>query len=109
MRQLSFAFQLASGHSVRGETKSGSTANGLGFQPVTLRRIDPARNMSRFYSLKVEQDLLGNVVLVRRWGRIGSAGKVRLDAHAGEGEALAALQALKMAKAKKGYQPITRL
>jgi predicted DNA-binding WGR domain protein len=69
-----------------------------------LRRIDLARNMRRFYSLEVERDLLGRVVLVRRWGRIGTAGKTRLDEHAEEGEALAALQALQSAKRKKGYQ-----
>ncbi|UVF22886.1 WGR domain-containing protein (plasmid) [Microvirga terrae] len=108
MRQLSFAFLLAGSHAVRGEPTSGSSASEAGTRPVTLRRIDPARNMRRFYSLEVEWDLLGNVVLVRRWGRIGSAGKVRLDAHAGEGEALAALQALQMAKARKGYQPMVR-
>ncbi|MFC4170478.1 WGR domain-containing protein [Microvirga sp. GCM10011540] len=55
---------------------------------------DPAKNMARFYSLEVERDLLGRVVLVRRWGRIGTTGKTRLDEHRGEGEALAALQAL---------------
>jgi predicted DNA-binding WGR domain protein len=71
-----------------------------------LRRIDPAKNMSRFYSLEVERDLLGRVVLVRRWGRIGSAGKTRLDEHRREGEALAALQALQAAKRRKGYQPV---
>lgn len=60
--------------------------------------------MSRFYSLEVEQDLLGRVVLVRRWGRIGSAGKTRLDEYTGEGEAFAALQALQATKRRKGYR-----
>ncbi len=69
-----------------------------------LRRIDLAKNMSRLYSLEVERVLLGRMVLVRRWGWIGSAGKTRLDEHAGEGEALADLQALQSAKRKKGYQ-----
>ena len=32
--------------------------------PAVLRRVDPARNMQRFYSLDVERDLFGNVVLV---------------------------------------------
>ena len=76
--------------------------------PVHLHRIDPGRNMARFYSMDVERDLLGRVVLVRRWGRIGSAGKTRLDEHTGEGEALAALQALQAAKRRKGYQPSGR-
>ncbi len=62
--------------------------------PVAMRRVEPARNMARFYSLDVERDLFGRVVLVRRWGRIGTAGKVRLDEYEGEGAALAALHAL---------------
>jgi predicted DNA-binding WGR domain protein len=64
--------------------------------------------MARFYSLEVERDLFGRVVLVRRWGRIGSAGKTRLDEHRGKGEALAALQKLQNAKTRKGYQAIKK-
>ena len=76
--------------------------------PVHLQRIDPKKNMARFYSLEVEQDLLGRVVLVRRWGRIGTAGKTRLDEHRGKGEAMAALQVLREAKVRRGYQPTAR-
>jgi predicted DNA-binding WGR domain protein len=100
MRQLSFPFLQARGHVVK---CCPDVVAPVG--PVTLCRIDPGKNMARFYSMEVERDLLGRVVLVRRWGRIGSAGKVRLDEHNGEGEALAALQALQAAKRRKGYQP----
>jgi predicted DNA-binding WGR domain protein len=62
--------------------------------------------MARFYALEVERDLFGHHVLVRHWGRIGSAGKIRLDEHTGEGEAMAALQRLQTVKRRKGYQPI---
>jgi len=55
--------------------------------------------------MAVERDLFGHVVLVRQWGRIGSAGTIRLDEHKEEGEALATLQALQAAKRKKGYTP----
>ncbi len=103
MRQLSFAF-LQSGRHTAELPASVVTPS----HPVTLRRIDPAKNMARFYSLEVERDLLGRVVLVRRWGRIGSAGKIRLDEHRGEGEALAAHQDLKSAKTRKGYRSTTR-
>lgn len=105
MRQLSFAFLYAGRHIAEAASKSGLGSSALKSEPVTLRKIDPAKNMSRFYSLEVERDLLGRVVLVRRWGRIGTTGKTRLDEHAGEGEALAALQALQNAKRRKGYQP----
>ncbi len=72
---------------------------------MNLRRVDPARNMRRFYSLDVERDLFDRVVLVRRWGRIGTAGKVRLDEYPGEGDALAAMQGLERRKIRRGYQP----
>jgi predicted DNA-binding WGR domain protein len=83
-------------------TNLGETANQSHPGGVVLRKIDPAKNMARLYSLEVERDLLGGVVLVRRLGRIGSAGETRLDEHTGESEALAVLQA---AKRRKGYQP----
>jgi predicted DNA-binding WGR domain protein len=99
MRQLCFAF-LQSGRHTTG-LPTGITPS----WPVTLRRIEPAKNMARFYALEVEQDLFGRPVLVRHWGRIGSAGKIRLDEHTGEGEAWSALQKLQAAKRRKGYQP----
>jgi predicted DNA-binding WGR domain protein len=77
--------------------------------PVHLQRIDLGRNIARFYSMAVERDLFGHVVLVRRWGRLGTAGRTRLDEYRGEGEALAALQALQTTKRRKGYQAIGRL
>jgi hypothetical protein len=39
---------------------------------VTLNRIDPARNMRRFYSLDVQPDLFGGFAVVKEWGRIGA-------------------------------------
>jgi predicted DNA-binding WGR domain protein len=49
--------------------------------------------------------LFGKAVLVRRWGRIGTAGRTRLDEHAGEGEAMTALMKMEKAKQRRGYQP----
>jgi predicted DNA-binding WGR domain protein len=42
---------------------------------VHLRRIDPTRNMRRFYRLDVQPDLFGGVLLVKEWGRIGARGR----------------------------------
>jgi predicted DNA-binding WGR domain protein len=72
--------------------------------PVAMHRVDPARNMRRFYSLEVERDLFDRVVLVRHWGRIGTAGKVRLDEYSAETAALAALQSLQARKIRRGYR-----
>ena len=103
MRQLSFAFLQSGRHTTELPASIAAPV-----QPVTLRRIDPAKNMARFYALEVDRDLFGRHVLVRRWGRIGTAGKIRLDEHKGEGEAIAALQKLQAAKRRKGYQAIAR-
>src|SRR4051795_12059649 len=46
---------------------------------LVLRRVEPERNMARFYALMIERDLFGHVVLVRHWGRIGTRGRERTD------------------------------
>jgi predicted DNA-binding WGR domain protein len=47
----------------------------ISMNAVTLYRIDPARNMRRFYALDVQPDLFGCVLLMKQCGRIGTAGK----------------------------------
>ncbi|MBD8665883.1 WGR domain-containing protein [Rhizobium sp. CFBP 8752] len=42
---------------------------------IYLERIDQRRNMARFYQVSVEIDLFGDILAVRRWGRIGSDGR----------------------------------
>lgn len=37
-----------------------------------LESIDPGKNRRRFYSLDTATSLFGAIVLIRRWGRIGS-------------------------------------
>ena len=68
-----------------------------------LRRIDPARNMRRFYRLCLQPDLFGGCTLVREWGRIGSNGRVRHDAYPNEGAALDALLTIAGQKERRGY------
>ena len=41
---------------------------------LVLRRLEPGRNVARFYALMIECDLFGRVVLVRHWSRIGGRG-----------------------------------
>jgi predicted DNA-binding WGR domain protein len=69
-----------------------------------LTRIDPARNTWRFYEMAVQRDLFGGAVLIRRWGRIGTAGRLRLDLHANEGIAANALGGLLRLKIRRGYR-----
>lgn len=68
-----------------------------------LRRIDPARNMRRYYRLAVQSDLFGQASLVREWGRIGSRGQMMVETHSDEGLAINALMKLARAKQRKGY------
>jgi len=70
---------------------------------VHLRRIDPERNMHRFYRLGLQPDLFGGCTLVREWGRIGSGGNLRFDSYPDEGRAVDALLALATAKGRRGY------
>ena len=100
MGQLSFVLLQSERHTT--ELPAGIAPS----RPVTLRRINPAKNMARFYALEVDRDLFGRHVPVRHWGQIGTAGKIRLDEHTGESEAMAALQALHTAKKRKGYQAL---
>ncbi len=68
-----------------------------------LRRLDPARNMRRYYRIAIESDLFGKSSLVREWGRIGSRGQMLVETHSDEGQAVNALMKLARAKERKGY------
>ncbi len=68
-----------------------------------LRRIDPDRNMVRFYTMSVQPNLFGEWCLFREWGRIGSAG--RLVAR-GLREATPAMAEHLKAKLSNGYEAV---
>lgn len=72
---------------------------------IILERVDSSRNMSRFYALDLQPSLFGDVLLVRRWGRIGSYGQERHDWFGSEDGAAQALEELNAAKQKRGYVP----
>jgi predicted DNA-binding WGR domain protein len=70
---------------------------------VELHRIDPARNMRRFYRLDIERDLFGGVRLTKQWGRIGARGRAVAEHYDSEAPALAALQQQAARKRRRGY------
>lgn len=74
-------------------------------QPYHLRvhRIDPAKNMARFYAMSIEPTLFGDTSLIRSWGRIGTHGQWRIDLFAHETQAVDHFLALLRKKRKKGY------
>lgn len=71
---------------------------------VVLGRIDPARNMARFYRLDVQPTLFGDWALVKEWGRIGSGGTVRSAVFDSEEAAEAARVRQQRVKEQRGYQ-----
>jgi hypothetical protein len=52
---------------------------------VHLMRIDPSRDMRRFYRLDVQPDLFGGFAVVKEWGRKTGGRRVALDRSAGSG------------------------
>ncbi|QEW23835.1 WGR domain protein (plasmid) [Marinibacterium anthonyi] len=73
---------------------------------LQMRRIDPARNMRRFYRLSVQRDLFGRASLVREWGRIGFRGQMMVETHPDEGKAITALMKLAAVKKRRGYKAL---
>lgn len=72
--------------------------------PLYLERRDPARNMARYYSFALETDLLGDVVAIRRWGRIGSVGRQIMVPCPSVDVAMTTLTQLVRAKRRRGYR-----
>lgn len=70
---------------------------------IILERVNHSQNMSRFYAMDLQTSLFGDVLLVRRWGRIGSYGQERHDWFGSEARAAEALEALSAAKLRRGY------
>lgn len=68
-----------------------------------LHRIDPELNMARFYRVELMHDLFGQVIVERRWGRIGSQGQHRSASFPSTSSAEAEASALVRAKERRGY------
>lgn len=69
-----------------------------------LYRIDSEVNMARFYRVEVTPDLFGQVIVERRWGRIGGRGQYRFASYPSASSAEAAASALIRAKQRRGYR-----
>ncbi len=71
-----------------------------------LQRVNMLKNQYRFYAARIDPDLFGRWSLFREWGRIGSAGQLRVDSFSTEQEAQAILVQLHRQKIRKGYQKV---
>src|SRR5688572_20338144 len=70
---------------------------------VTLRKVDPSKNMARQYSVAVCRDLFGTAVVACRWGRIGSAGRSCQHVCSSLEEAQALAEELVKKRRRRGY------
>jgi predicted DNA-binding WGR domain protein len=71
---------------------------------IHLWRIDPARNMARFYALSVELTLFEDWSCTRQFGRIGSkGGRIMLGLYETKAEAEIAFRHLLRQKQTRGY------
>jgi predicted DNA-binding WGR domain protein len=71
---------------------------------LILDRRNPAANMARFYVLSIEESLFGDIALIREWGRLGTAGRRRIELHETEGSAIEALETWLRRKQRRGYR-----
>jgi predicted DNA-binding WGR domain protein len=72
---------------------------------IILERVDPPRNIARYYVLSIEPTLFASHTLIRRWGRIGCLGRERLQFFGGEdaSRAQVTLETWLTRKRKRGY------
>lgn len=85
----------------RGDETPRMTSKDKG--PLQLHRIDPARNMRRFYRLSIQPTLFGGASVVRNWGRIGTGGQSMMETFDAPAEADSAMSRLEHSKRRRGY------
>ncbi|WP_377298105.1 WGR domain-containing protein [Rhizobium sp. SGZ-381] len=74
------------------------------FHAHLAHRIDPSRNMARFYHVAIDVDLFGEICLTRSWGRIGTLGRDRQQVFDDWTAAAEAMDQLVSAKRRRGYR-----
>lgn len=68
-----------------------------------LIRIDPTRNMRRFYSMTIQPNLFGGLSMMWEWGWIGSSGQLRIKLFNYEQSAIEAQHRLHQSKQNRGH------
>jgi len=68
-----------------------------------MTRIDPERNMARWYEIDVQPTLFGEYTVERHWGRIGTAGQSKTFWFPDEAEADAVAGKIEASKIRRGY------
>jgi predicted DNA-binding WGR domain protein len=73
---------------------------------IHLQRVEPARRMARYYQLALEPTLFETIAVTRRWGRIGTTGRMKMELVESELQAIEMLLGLLRSKRARGYQVV---
>ncbi len=75
-------------------------------KPIRLhwQLIDPITNKARWYSLTISKDLWGNMVLIKRWGRINRIGQQQFEWFDDEESLLRTIQTTHQRRIQHQYQ-----
>lgn len=72
---------------------------------IYCERLDPNRNMARYYKMEIARDLFGQTCLIRSWGRIGKRGQLKQHHFTEEREAVGLFLEILRKKRGRGYRP----
>jgi predicted DNA-binding WGR domain protein len=61
--------------------------------------------MARYYAMSIELNLFGGVCLLRKWGRIGTRGQIKVHHFGREEDAVQLFLDLLRQKRRRGYRP----
>jgi predicted DNA-binding WGR domain protein len=73
-----------------------------------LQKCDPERNQHRYYPLSLQPNLFGTWSLIRKWGRIGKPGQVKIDLCDSLEDAIDAFHGKLHQKQRRGYASPSR-
>ncbi|MEF8798893.1 MAG: WGR domain-containing protein [Candidatus Bipolaricaulota bacterium] len=71
---------------------------------ASWRSVDPEENRFRFYSISLGEDLWGEEVLVKRWGRIGGRKRENYLWPESHRELMELIEGIKEKRSKHGYR-----
>jgi predicted DNA-binding WGR domain protein len=71
---------------------------------IYLTKIEPERNMARFYALDLQPNLFGEWSAIKEWGRIGRAGQGRSALYAERVQAETAFSRELGRRIRRGYR-----
>lgn len=70
---------------------------------IRITRVDPEKNMARWYEIDIQPTLFGEFIVERHWGRIGATGQSKTFWFDNEDAADLMVSQVSIAKARRGY------